>query len=161
MGRKTQYPNKFYSMYEPITETGCWVWLGYSDKNGYGKITLGGRGPYVRAHRYSYELHKGTIPEGKIVRHLCNNPSCVNPDHLKIGDHYDNAADRETSGRTAKGSKSGRFDHNVYILQKDDEVFIGTQSKFIKEAGITSSQFCTVRAGIRKSMKGWRFTNAC
>lgn len=64
-----------------IPIAGCWVWGGAADKLGYGRINVGG---VIRlAHRVSYELRKGKIPEGLELDHLCRNPSCVNPDHLE------------------------------------------------------------------------------
>jgi len=59
-------------------------------------------------HRYIYEQCYGDIPKGMIIRHLCNNPSCINPEHLKIGTHYDNVQDRVKSNRSAIGSNNGR-----------------------------------------------------
>lgn len=83
----------------------CWEWqAGCHPRDGYGHFWLEGR--TVRAHRVSYELTKGSIPEGSILLHSCDNPRCVNPDHLRIGTHKDNAIDRESKGRAnrVKGS---------------------------------------------------------
>ena len=75
----------------PITETGCWIWTGCTDKDGYGDI--GVNGGYKRTHRFSYELHKGPIPDGMVVRHTCDIPLCCNPDHLILGTNQDNSSD--------------------------------------------------------------------
>jgi hypothetical protein len=56
-----------------------------------------------RVHRVSYKLHCGPIPEGSVVRHRCDIPSCINPDHLEIGTQLNNIADREDRQRTARG----------------------------------------------------------
>jgi hypothetical protein len=63
------------------TESGCWIWQGYTDSFGYGHLstTNGNR----RAYRIYYEQAKGPIPMGLVIDHLCRNPSCVNPDHLE------------------------------------------------------------------------------
>lgn len=61
---------------------GCWEWNAYVSPNGHGRFSVDGISRY--AHRFSYVLHKGEIPAGLFVRHLCNNPSCVNPLHLDI-----------------------------------------------------------------------------
>lgn len=79
----------------------CWIWAGKEkSKRGYGQIGLGGRGAkQALAHRFSYELHKGPIPCGMVVMHSCDNPRCVNPDHLSVGTHSDNTQDAVSKGR--------------------------------------------------------------
>ena len=86
------------------SSAGCWLWTAYKNKAGYGTLNVKHR--KVFAHRVSYELHNGPIPEGKgfhgtVVRHSCDNPSCVNPEHLFIGTQGDNITDREERGRRA------------------------------------------------------------
>lgn len=60
---------------------GCWLWVGSRDRKGYGRFNVGGA-PQL-AHRFSYELAKGPIPDSLTLDHLCMNSSCVNPDHLE------------------------------------------------------------------------------
>lgn len=85
-------PEQNFAKHYKILFNGCWQWTGYIEKNGYtrfqihyprrnGKRTKPKRIP---AHRFSYELKYGKIPEGKHIHHICHNPSCVNPDHLKV-----------------------------------------------------------------------------
>ena len=72
----------------------CWIWQGRIIGKGYGMIGLGGKGAkQVLAHRLSYEIHKGAIPEGMVVMHKCDNPRCVNPDHLEAGTQSQNIKD--------------------------------------------------------------------
>lgn len=71
-------------------QTGCWVWQRYVNEKGYGKIQADGRSRI--AHRYFYELHKGPIPAGMHLDHLCRNPSCVNPEHLEPVTPQENTA---------------------------------------------------------------------
>lgn len=88
----------------------CWIWIGPKNKEGYGQfhIDLGiGRKNY-RAHRVAYILTKGAIPDGQLVRHECDNPSCVNPDHLILGTTIDNVGDRIARRRDAVGEQSGK-----------------------------------------------------
>lgn len=68
-------------------ETECWVWT-KSTREGYGQITVNKRA--WGAHRYAYTVYNGEIPEGKVVRHLCHNTRCCNPDHLVLGTDQQN-----------------------------------------------------------------------
>lgn len=80
-----------------ISENGCWVWRRGQNGDGYGTLTIGGRQHYV--HRLAYELSKGAIPEGLEVMHECDNPPCINPDHLVAGTRKDNMRDCVRKGR--------------------------------------------------------------
>lgn len=81
----------------------CWLWTGGKAHFGYGKFfASGASSPAVRAHRFSWELHNGTIPDGLLVLHNCpggDNPACVNPAHLWLGSYGDNAKDAAAKGR--------------------------------------------------------------
>lgn len=81
----------------PEPNSGCWLWLGYCDKNGYGGF--GYNWKMRIAHRFSYEAFCGPITNGLHVLHKCDTPSCVNPDHLFLGTELDNARDKHAKGR--------------------------------------------------------------
>lgn len=93
----------------------CWLWTGGKQNQGYGIFWLDGNRP-VRAHRVSYEFTKGPIPEGMCVLHSCDNPPCVNPDHLFLGTYQDNAVDAVRKLRLARGRT------NALIKLSDDQV---------------------------------------
>jgi HNH endonuclease len=81
-GKRRPLLERFTSMYIPVTESGCWIWMGSCKSNGYGTIGLANR-KMGHAHRVSYELHNGPIAPGQCIDHLCRVRCCVNPDHLE------------------------------------------------------------------------------
>jgi len=87
----------------------CHFWTGSTKKFGHGALSSGNN-TWVFAHRFSYEMKNGPVPEGKFVLHHCDNPACVNPEHLYVGDKKDNAKDRENRnrGNHASGVSHGR-----------------------------------------------------
>jgi hypothetical protein len=80
-----------------VTTDDCWWWTGAKKGNGYGHITRRGQG--MLAHRVSYELHHGPIPDGMYVCHRCDHPACVNPAHLFAAPPMTNVADMRRKGR--------------------------------------------------------------
>lgn len=89
--------------------TGCWEWQLSKAGKGYGQLrirSLGEYGPY--AHRLSYIAYKGEIPKGMFVCHTCDNPGCVNPDHLFLGTSADNLRDMKKKDRHLKGERNAR-----------------------------------------------------
>ena len=87
---------RFWSYVEK-SEDGCWLWIGGTTRFGYGIFQL--RKQTVAAHRYSYFLEHGELPEGAFVCHSCDVPPCVNPAHLFAGTAGDNNSDRDNKGR--------------------------------------------------------------
>jgi HNH endonuclease len=96
---------RFWELVDTSGTAGCWIWKG-SLANRYGYF-----GSKVAAHRFSYELHHGPIPDGMCVCHRCDNPPCVNPAHLFLGTYADNNRDAVAKGRQAKGETHGSRKH--------------------------------------------------
>jgi hypothetical protein len=81
----------------------CWLWTGSRNTYGYGQLRTGHRGLLEMAHRLAWEFHRGPIPAGMNVLHACDNPTCVNPDHLMVGSQSANAIDMVAKGRQKGG----------------------------------------------------------
>lgn len=105
--------DRFMQYVSPEPNSGCWLWLGHVSPLGYGRFGVGSirdkSNRMVLAHRLSYELHAGAIAASDLVCHRCDQPACVNPDHLFLGSNQDNVADMASKWRGRKSSKGLPF----------------------------------------------------
>lgn len=87
----------------------CWIWKAARRPDNYGQFKF--RGQMMNANRVSWILHNGEIPDGLLVCHRCDNPPCINPDHLFLGSHQDNRTDAVKKGRIWVGHHRSRSTH--------------------------------------------------
>lgn len=98
---------RFWEKVEKRGPDECWPWLAVCTIDGHGQFRRGPR--VIRAHQVSFELAKGAIPSGMLVRHTCDHPDCVNPRHLILGTIADNNRDRLERGRYSIRPLTGRL----------------------------------------------------
>lgn len=126
----------------------CWVWTAGTFRSGYGQFGVGGRnGHKVSAHRLSWEMDRGPIPEGLCCLHHCDNPACVNPRHLFLGSKSDNnidkvSKDREPRGEAHRQSKLRAAD--VHQIRAIENV---SQSTIARQFNISQTQVSRIRRG--------------
>lgn len=123
----------------------CWEWTKGKDKDGYGQCHCAKsaiENKVTRAHQLAFVAWKGSIPEGKIICHTCDNPSCCNPLHLYAGTHKDNVKDCVERGRHNNGSKP--------TVNYEDILFWKGQLSSTRVAsmyGISFSRVCQIWRG--------------
>lgn len=121
----------------------CWEWTGSRWSNGYGRFC---RPRYSIAHRVSWELYCGEIPDGMNVLHRCDNPCCVNPSHLFLGTDLDNMRDKVAKERSARGEQHGRAfltEDAVRRIRDDHQA----QRKIATEYGVSQSTVSRIKHG--------------
>lgn len=137
--RKTFLENAFSRIQEmsiPEPNSGCWLWMGAVTRNdSYGTISFDGR--QWKAHRLAFKLTYGPIPDGLYVCHRCDNPACVNPEHLFLGTHLDNMKDRDHKQR--RRAPRGELNSSAKLADKLIEEVrsaAGTQTAIAERFGI-------------------------
>jgi len=133
---------KFWRYVEKGQLSECWDWTGFKDKDGYGKLRVGKTS--IGAHRLSYQLHSGEV--SGLVLHTCNRPSCVNPNHLKLGDHAENMRHRSVAGNYPVNENhfGAKFSNETAQAVRE---FVGTGKEAAKRFGVSESQVSNIRNG--------------
>ena len=137
----------------PEPNSGCWLWLGsrFRHRHGYGAFTCRPHGIIQqRAHRIAWKLFRGDVDPARHVLHRCDNPSCVNPDHLFLGDQASNMKDKVRKGRQNRG-----HNHNFAKLTEDQARSILSDRR---DADAIACEFEISRATVQdiKSGRSWR-----
>ncbi|KGQ19903.1 Phage protein [Lysobacter dokdonensis DS-58] len=136
----------------PVPESGCWLWTGCTS-GGYGLTSH--RNKSVGAHRVSWMVHRGPIPDGAVVCHKCDTPGCINPDHLFLGSHRENMLDKIRKGRQPSnaGERHGMSklsDADVREIRR--RVWAGERQRDVAAAfGVTRGHISYITTS-----RGWR-----
>jgi hypothetical protein len=128
----------------------CWEWAACTNPKGYGQFRWDGM--MRQAHRMAWQIVHGPIPEGMCVCHTCDNPACVNPEHLFIGTVADNNNDRDAKGRTVfmSGEDNGMTKLNreqVAEIKRMGEAMHHGQAEIASRYGVTRYAICDIARG--------------
>lgn len=148
---KTRFLKKYVT-----SPTGCWEYTGGIDRCGYGKFAVGKR--RLGAHKVSYVLHRGSIDPGLVVMHTCDNPTCINPDHLQLGTVRDNVHDCIAKGRFSKVGLTGGTRPKRKIVGWNDTEIIEFEDVYeLKAAGFSDGHVSEVANGKSALYRGYRW----
>ena len=165
MNRKTI--DRFWAKVDKLDSKECWNWKASKRNKGYGAFVWADESGEVvqgRAHRFSWLLHRGTIDHSLCILHKCDNPACVNPDHLFIGTKAENNDDMRRKGRSVAGGTYSRdgyrrgeshqntklSDEAIAALRLDREVKKVSYSKLAKKYNICIAHAWRICNGVAR-----------
>jgi hypothetical protein len=142
---------RFWRFVEKKSDSECWIWVGHQAGN-YGSFSIGARTlGTVLAHRFSWAMHNNQeIPSGMVIMHSCDNPLCVNPNHLSVGTHMENTHDMLKKGRHTYiahvGEENGKSVLNAKIVKEIRESKMN-HAELGRFYGVSTSCIRGVRTG--------------
>jgi len=142
---------RFHKKYE-INKSGCWLWTGGTRANSKGVLYprhWTNESKSIGAHRFSFELVHGAIPQGMYVCHKCDTPLCVNPDHLFLGSHQDNMRDMVVKKRSFVGRGEDKKGRAKLTNQQADQIrkMEISQSKIAALFGVSQTTIGRIKRG--------------
>lgn len=149
--------DRFWAKVQKCSDSDCWPWLGTKDARGYGMFNVGKRlgrkSLMMRAHRVSLELKLGReLRADEESCHKCNNPTCVNPDHLYAGDHFDNMQDLSRSGKVTGENHAQAKVTDAQVLEMQHHRKNGKPVKMIAQMyGVSNSHASRLTRGFRRA----------
>ncbi len=143
---------KFWERVNKNGPNGCWEWMGARHTFGHGSVYIGrrsdGRSISVLAHRFSYSIFNKDLCSHRLVCHKCDNPCCVNPDHLFLGTHKDNTQDMLRKGRgrynPVRGEKTAKAklkNEDIPKIRADPR----SQRAIAAEYGVNHKLICDIK----------------
>ena len=138
-----------------VDDGDCRVWIGSINRYGYGRITMRPHN-VLTAHRVAWEEAHGPIPAGTIVRHKCDNPPCINPDHLELGTTAENMRDKAERGRSAPAQGS---QNNLAKLTESDVPKIRAMVRGGASQAATANVFGVSQGSISNVIRGVTWTH--
>lgn len=135
----------------PVTEVGCWIWMGSQNNRGYGLTNKAGGGKTLLAHRVAFSFLVRELAEGEVVCHKCDTPLCVNPDHLFAGSLSDNMIDCSKKKRLKNpNTPKSVVSINIDTLEKTRYAHAYEAERF----GFSRRCICDCCNGKQKTHKG-------